>query len=295
MQYAMSLIYLGYTRNSGAVLYNSSTREFLDVTPAEVRRLIDRGQVKGILWKNGDDGPEFFCDKEGFNQQNIPVRTANKFRPYLNDVPGAPINSMYTVVRVLDTDYRGRLYEIVSNKCARVKVDENHLRELSKITNVAGVWITDGEDIRVCNDVMYEDRRPGATLTKGIYKDGVPVESLSQQQTESEETTNEQSETAAEQPEQSEQSGEDEDKAADQPEQAEQAAQSVEAAEQGEQPQETLASIFGNVENELAQQAAQIENVDVAGFGQDQAVQNSDEAEDTKAASNSSKKKNRKK
>lgn len=177
MRYAVSLIYLGYTRNSGAVLFDSNTKEFLDSTPAEVRRLIDLGLVKGLKWRNGDEGPEFVVDTEGFNQQNIPVKSANKFRPYLNDVPGAPINSMYTVVRVLDTDYRGRLYEVVSNKCARIKITEQNLRELSQLTNIAGVWIKDDE-IKVCDGVQYENRKADAAFSKGIYKDGIAVETL---------------------------------------------------------------------------------------------------------------------
>ena len=177
MRYAVSLIYLGYTRNSGAVLFDSDTKEFLDSTPAEVRRLIDLGLVKGLKWRNGDDGPEFIVDTEEFNQQNIPVKSANKFRPYLNDVPGAPINSMYTVVRVLDTDYRGRLYEVVSNKCARIKITEQNLRELSQLTNIAGVWITDNE-IKVCDGVQYENRKADAAFSKGTYKDGIAIECL---------------------------------------------------------------------------------------------------------------------
>lgn len=218
MRYAVSLIYLGYTRNSGAVLFDSDTKEFLDSTPAEVRRLIDLGLVKGLKWRNGEEGPEFVVDTEGFNQQNIPVKSANKFRPYLNDVPGAPINSMYTVVRVLDTDYRGRLYEVVSNKCARIKIAEQNLRELSQLTNIAGVWITDSE-IKICDDVQYEDRRAEAKFSKGIYKDGIVTNGLS--------STAEQPESTAEQPEPT----------AEQPE-----------------PTETLSSLFGEVAEQIAEQ-----------------------------------------
>lgn len=222
MRYAVSLIYLGYTRNSGAVLFDSDTKEFLDSTPAEVRRLIDLGLVKGLKWRNGEEGPEFVVDTEEFNQQNIPVRSANKFRPYLNDVPGAPINSMYTVVRVLDTDYRGRLYEVVSNKCARIKIAEQNLRELSQLTNIAGVWITDSE-IKICDDVQYEDRRAEAKFSKGIYKDGIVTNSLS--------STAEQPETKTEQPET-------------------QAKQPEPTAE----PTETLSSLFSEVAEQLAEQ-----------------------------------------
>ena len=86
------------------------------------------------------------------------VKSATKFRPLLHDYPGLNINSMFTVVRVLDTDYRGRLYEVVSNKYCRVKITEENLRELANITNVAGVWIHE-DRIEVIDGVLYEDRR----------------------------------------------------------------------------------------------------------------------------------------
>ena len=120
--------------------------------------------LKGIKWKNNDDKGEFICDVEGWNQQNIPIKTAcGKFRPMLNDVPGVPINSMCTVVRVLDTEKSGRLYEIVSNKCMRLKVREKNLRELNEISSVAGVWITDDEII-LAEGVKYEDRRASSVI-----------------------------------------------------------------------------------------------------------------------------------
>lgn len=159
MFYCVSIMMLGYTRINGVVAYDSKSKCFEEITPATARQLISKGMIKGIKWKNNDDKGEFICDVENWNQQNIPIKTAcGKFRPMLNDVPGVPINSMCTVVRVLDTDYRGRLYEIVSNKCMRIKVEEKNLRELNQISNIAGVWITDDE-IVVADGVEYEDRR----------------------------------------------------------------------------------------------------------------------------------------
>lgn len=255
MRYAVSLIYLGYTRNSGAVLFDSDTKEFLDSTPAEVRRLIDLGLVKGLKWRNGDDGPEFVVDAEGFNQQNIPVKSANKFRPYLNDVPGAPINSMYTVVRVLDTDYRGKLYEVVSNKCARIKITEQNLRELSQLTNIAGVWITDNE-IKVCDGVQYENRKADAAFSKGTYKDGIAIECLpstkdmledkpepAEEKTEetSEETPVEQSETE-----------QTEEKTEETPVES-----NSEESETDKKEPESLEDIFGSVQEQMEEQVAE--------------------------------------
>lgn len=162
MKYAVSVLMLGYTRIQGVVCFDSDTKEFLEITPAIAKRMIDNGQIKGLKWKNTDDGVEFVCDTENWNQQDIPVKTAcGKFRPLLSDYPGVQINSMYAVVRILDTDYRGRLYEVVSNKCCRVKITEENLIKLASITNVAGCWIMDNE-VKVADGVIYENRMASA-------------------------------------------------------------------------------------------------------------------------------------
>jgi hypothetical protein len=162
MYYAVNILMLGYTRLAGVTAYNSETRNFDEITPAVARKLIAEGRIKGILWKNTVDGGEFVPDIKEFNQQNILVKTAvGKFRPLLNDHVGIEINSMYTVVRKILTDYRGILYEIVSNKAGRVKVTEKQLRELNEITNIAGVFIND-DDIIICDGVALEDRKVSA-------------------------------------------------------------------------------------------------------------------------------------
>ena len=251
MRYAVSLIYLGYTRNSGAVLFDSDTKEFLDSTPAEVRRLIDLGLVKGLKWRNGDEGPEFIVDTEEFNQQNIPVKSANKFRPYLNDVPGAPINSMYTVVRVLDTDYRGRLYEVVSNKCARIKITEQNLRELSQLTNIAGVWITDNE-IKVCDGVQYENRKADAVFSKGTYKDGIAIESLPSTKEILEDKSEPAQEKVEEAPVEQDKSEPAEEKTEETSEET-----SAEQSETDKKEPESLEDIFGSVQEQMEEQVAE--------------------------------------
>ena len=251
MRYAVSLIYLGYTRNSGAVLFDSDTKEFLDSTPAEVRRLIDLGLVKGLKWRNGDEGPEFIVDTEEFNQQNIPVKSANKFRPYLNDVPGAPINSMYTVVRVLDTDYRGKLYEVVSNKCARIKITEQNLRELSQLTNIAGVWITDNE-IKVCDGVQYENRKADAAFSKGTYKDGIAIECLPS----TKDMMEDKPEPAEDKPEEKTEEAPVEQEKTEQTEETSEEAP-VEQSETDKKEPESLEDIFGSVQEQMEEQVAE--------------------------------------
>ena len=223
MRYVVSVGFLGYTRCNNVCAYNPDSRGFDDLTPAEARRAIDNKQLKGVLWRNGEEGPEFYPDSAGFNQKDIMIKSANKFRPMLNDVlAGNPVNSFLTVVRVIDTDYRGRLYEIVSNKYSRIKITEQNLRELNEITLIAGAVITDSE-IKICDDVQYEDRRAEAKFSKGIYKDGIVTNSLSSTAEQSEPTA-EQSEPTSEQPEPT------------------------------AEPTETLSSLFGEVAEQIAEQ-----------------------------------------
>ena len=165
MLYAVSIAMLGYTRLQSVTVYNSETRAFDELTPAVARRYIKSGQVVGIEWKEADnyDKGEFVPDKEGFNKQNIMVRTAaGKFRPFYNDKPGQPINSMYNVVRIIYTDYRGVLYEVVSNRFDRIKLTEEQLRGLNSLEPVAGVWIHD-DHIVSAGCITVEDRRESAT------------------------------------------------------------------------------------------------------------------------------------
>ena len=158
MYYAVSVMMLGYTRTNGVVAYNNSTREFLELTPAKARELINIGKLKGLKWVNTEDGAEFICDKEGWNQQNMPIKTAcGKFRPMYNDFPGVEFNTMFTLARVVDVD-ECRLYEVVSNKCCRIKMKEADLRGLANITNIAGCWINEDE-ILVADGVLMVDRR----------------------------------------------------------------------------------------------------------------------------------------
>lgn len=152
---------LGYTRLVGCLVYSPQTREFNEITTAAARRALKKGDILGVKWKDGTDGGEFIPD-EGFGMTNLLIKSGvGKYRPLYNDIPGEPVNSMYVVTRVLDTDYRGRLYEVVNQRCQRVKLEAEQLRKLAEITQVAGVRITD-ESIEVLDGIIYEDRRKKA-------------------------------------------------------------------------------------------------------------------------------------
>lgn len=248
MRYAVSVGYLGYTRCNNVCVYNPESRGFDDLTPAEARRYIDRKQLKGVLWRNGDDGPEFYPDADGFNQKDIMIKSANKFRPMLHDVlAGNPVNSFLTVVRVLDTDYRGRLYEVVSNKYSRLKITEQNLRELNEITVIAGVWITDNE-IKVCDGVQYENRKADAAFSKGTYKDGIAIECLPSTKDMMEDKPEPAEDKPEEAPVEQSESEQTEAKTEEAP---------VEQSETDKKEPESLEDIFGSVQEQMEEQVAE--------------------------------------
>lgn len=152
MKFPVCVLSLGYTRLAGITLYDTKTRQFDETTPRFARELIDKGLVKGVKYNE-----EGFVPDEAFNMKDILVKSGvGKYRPLLHEVPGAAVNSTYMVVRVLETN-KGRLYEVVSNRCQRVKITEEQLRGLNSIGNVAGVFITDDE-IKICDGVVIENR-----------------------------------------------------------------------------------------------------------------------------------------
>lgn len=157
---ALAVLGLGYTRINGVLAYDMNTKSFPELTPAQARKLIDSEELAGVLWKEKTTLEEGrFVPDEKYGLKNILLKTGcGKYRPLLNDVPEEPVNSIYNVVRVIDTDYRGRLYEIVSNTCQRIKVKEKQLRDLAEITQVGFVTIDETEVIAV-DCVQYEDRR----------------------------------------------------------------------------------------------------------------------------------------
>lgn len=258
MRYAVSVGFLGYTRCNNVCVYNPESRGFDDLTPAEARRYIDRKQLKGVLWRNGDEGPEFYPDDNGFNQKDIMIKSANKFRPMLHDVlAGNPVNSFLTVVRVLDTDYRGRLYEVVSNKYSRLKITEQNLRELNEITVIAGVWITDNE-IKVCDGVQYENRKADAAFSKGTYKDGIAIECLPS----TKDMMEDKPEPAEDKPEEkTEEAPVEQDKSEPAEEKTEETSEEapVEQSETDKKEPESLEDIFGSVQEQMEEQVAEKE------------------------------------
>lgn len=152
---------LGVTRNVGFTLFDEISREFQETTIGEVKKLVKLKQVNGlVMLANG----EIELDREGFNMKNLMVKSAvGRYRKlYTSD--SVVVSCMYAVVRVIVTD-NGKLYETISNKCARVKITPERLKMLMEMGYVAGVRMGGG-GIEICKGVTIVDRR-----SKNEHKD----------------------------------------------------------------------------------------------------------------------------
>lgn len=145
---------LGVTRIAGYTLYNENNHDFEETTPKAVKNLIIQGEVKGLKLKNG----EIEIDEEGFYISNLIIKSSvGRYRPLY---PTASIVScMYALVRVIIKTDNETIYEIISNKCARLKFSTEQLKGLIEIGGyVAGVRMINNE-IEVCKGVRIDDRR----------------------------------------------------------------------------------------------------------------------------------------
>lgn len=155
-KFGICALSLGYTRTAGLTVYDSGTREFIEMKPKDAKRLIEAGMLHGVKY-DGTKEKDFFVPDPEFNMQDLLVKSGvGNYRSMLHEVPGMPAMTAYVLVRVLETNV-GPIYEIVNNRCQRVKLTEEQLRGLHNIGNIGGVFITDDE-IRVCEGVVIENR-----------------------------------------------------------------------------------------------------------------------------------------
>ena len=154
MKTVVNRIDLGITRIAGYNLFCSETREFQETTPREVKALVNQGQVNGLKLLNGE---VIELDTDGFNMRNLKIKSAvGKFRTLY---PADNMMNMFAVVRVIETDDGCRLYEIISNKCARVKITHERLNRMIEMGYyVAGVRMVEGK-IKVCDGVTIQNKR----------------------------------------------------------------------------------------------------------------------------------------
>ena len=154
MKTIICILRLGQTRICGYVLYEEANHEFQETTPMVTKELIIKGQVNGLKIVNGN----IELDEEGFNIRNLMIKSAvGKYRS-LYPTAGMMMSSMYAVVRVIEMNNE-KLYELISNKCAKFKFNYEQLKGLIEIGGyVAGVRMIN-EEIVVCKGVTFIDNR----------------------------------------------------------------------------------------------------------------------------------------
>lgn len=177
---------LGYTRIAGYTLYDTDTMDFQETTPKEVWELVRVGKVNGLVLNTKE---EIVPDLLGWNLGNIKIKSGvGNYRNY--DDNTEKTGSVYSVVRVIDIDDVGRVYELISNKCARIIFTENQLIELSKLAWIGGVFVNeDTEEVQLCNNVKIENHTNRTFFELGSHVIGKnTLESLFGNATESAQT-----------------------------------------------------------------------------------------------------------
>lgn len=145
---------LGRTRVSGYTLYDPESLAFEEFTPLEVKRLIKKEGVNGlILTKDG----EIELDEVGFNQRNLPVKSGvGKFRLLKEGKDSSDI-LLYALTKVADTP-EGLVYEIVNNISARLPVKEKLVKALYTLNKLSGCWVNEATGmIRFADGVEFID------------------------------------------------------------------------------------------------------------------------------------------
>ncbi len=167
---------LGLTRIAGYTLFDSETKEFQETTSRETERLVKAGCVNGVVFdKNGLLVP----DAEGWNLPNMKIKSGvGKYRDY--DTEKSRGDTVYSVVAVqASTTGEGKVYEVVNNRCARLKYKEKELRQLMESALVGGIRVDGNGEIAICKGVVEKaangQNEENLTLEKLFGDSGMPV------------------------------------------------------------------------------------------------------------------------
>ena len=175
-KYAVSLMSLGYTRQSGAILYNPETQDFDETSVAIVRNMIKNNEVVGLTFNHAYaelQPDETYCS-------DITVKTGvGKYRSYknLNDKMD---NMNYFVVKQITTPNGNILYELVNNKCGRIDIPLEGVIGLSEIVPVYGYeYNAETDELKLHDSVIIENRLTdmfeNATIPLGEFMQGSKV------------------------------------------------------------------------------------------------------------------------
>lgn len=154
MKTVAARIDLGMTRIAGYILYDPQTMEFHETTPKEVERLVKQGQVNGLVL---NDNGELVPDLEGWNLGNIKIKSGvGNYRNW--NTQDSRSDTIYSVVRAVDVQDAGRIYEVINNRCGRIFFSRKHLVALSTMAWIGGIRVNDEDDtIELCKGVQVDD------------------------------------------------------------------------------------------------------------------------------------------
>lgn len=155
---------LGYTRVAGFTLFDSASLEFQETTPREVEKLVHQGQINGLRFsENG----ELIPDLEGWNLGNYKICSGiGKFRDWNTQDPRGA--TCYSVVRAININNVGCIYETINNRCGRVFYTGKQLAALSSIFWVGGIKVNEDDDtIELCPGVELVDLSDGDVYELG--------------------------------------------------------------------------------------------------------------------------------
>ena len=153
MKTVVCRIDLGYTRIAGYTLYDDSTMDFQETTPKEVMKLVTAGQVNGLTL---NEAGEIIPDMDKWNLGNYKIKSAiGNYRNF--DEHTEKSGSVYSVVRAIDIADT-RVYEVISNKCARIILNAEQLLGLCDLAWVGGIKANrDTGTIELCDGVNVQN------------------------------------------------------------------------------------------------------------------------------------------
>ncbi len=145
---------LGQTRVAGYVVYESDTMEFQELTPKIAYNLVQDGFINGLAL---NEQGEIVPDLQNWNLGNLKIKSGvGNYRNYAENT--GKNGTVYSVVRVIYFENFGRVYELISNKCARFFFKEAAVLELSKLAWVGGIFVDqESGKLSVCPMVIQED------------------------------------------------------------------------------------------------------------------------------------------
>ena len=133
---------LGRTRVAGYTLFNPKNCSFQETPPSLTKQLVEMGQVNGLIIEND----EIALDPD-FCQYNLIIKSGVGNYRLLNENRDQPEDLMLSVTKVItDPETHENVYEVVTNKCARVCIREWALMDYVQKGMVAGCECLEDEN-----------------------------------------------------------------------------------------------------------------------------------------------------